>query len=316
MVSARQSNPFQSERVRVPSVNNSGTGGDAELVEVTIKAWLNRDVEVVVKVPVSGTCKDAMELSGLMARDGSPCHCLNQNGRIIDNKLALKFPMFQIGVPPTLEPVWIEGVEKMSGGLPVGVGFLQDGTKAFVPGVGVSDFVWVYRCREWVTDGEHRCNATRVRVEENSNLFEVGDLIFVTPEVGDTIHPVYNSSSGLLNRSMRIDLPRGVGHNRFGGEDWAVKIMSISPLQGVFLPNGTHWPENTPESVRNSGVSTGEVQWYDWRKKFGFIKREKGGKIFFHVSQVSGRVKKGDAVEFRIGEGSKGPTAMNVKKIK
>ena len=316
MVSARQSNPFQRGRVQGQGINNSGTGGDAELLEVTVKAWLNRDVEVVVKVPVGGTCKDAMELSGLMARDGSPCHCLNQNGRIIDNKLASKYTMFQIGVPPTLEPVWVEEVEKMSGGLPVGVGFLQDGTKAFVPGVGVSDFVWVYRCREWVTDGERRCNATRVRVEENSNQFEVGDLIFVTPKAGDNMQPVYNSSSGLLNKSMRVDLPRGVEHNRLGGEDWAVKITSTSPLQGVFLPNGTHCLENTPESVRNSDVSTGEVQWYDWRKKFGFIKREKGGKIFFHVSQVTGRVKKGDAVEFQIGEGPKGPNAINVKKIK
>ena len=59
----------------------------------------------------------------------------------------------------------------------------------------------------------------------------------------------------------------------------------------------------------------GTVKWFNRIKGFGFIEQEEGDDLFVHKSQVTGELNEGDSVEFEIGEGPKGPNAINVRKI-
>lgn len=66
-------------------------------------------------------------------------------------------------------------------------------------------------------------------------------------------------------------------------------------------------------------MEKGTVKWFNTEKGFGFISRENGEDLFVHFSaiQVDGykSLKEGQAVEFEIGEGARGPQAVNVVKL-
>ena len=47
----------------------------------------------------------------------------------------------------------------------------------------------------------------------------------------------------------------------------------------------------------------------------GFIEQESGDDLFVHKTQVEGQIRDGDSVEFEVGEGPKGPNAVNVRKV-
>ena len=61
---------------------------------------------------------------------------------------------------------------------------------------------------------------------------------------------------------------------------------------------------------------TGTVKWFNSSKGFGFIARESGDDVFVHYSSIRGEgyrsLEEGQAVEFDIVEGQKGPQAQNV----
>ena len=63
-------------------------------------------------------------------------------------------------------------------------------------------------------------------------------------------------------------------------------------------------------------MATGKVKWYDNEKGFGFIVQDEDGTdLFVHHSETEGYgLNEGESVEFEIGEGRKGPCAVNVKK--
>ena len=61
-------------------------------------------------------------------------------------------------------------------------------------------------------------------------------------------------------------------------------------------------------------MPTGTVKWFNRLKGFGFIEQTEGEDLFVHKSQVTGEIRDGDAVEFEVGEGPKGPNAINVRK--
>ena len=66
-------------------------------------------------------------------------------------------------------------------------------------------------------------------------------------------------------------------------------------------------------------MTTGTVKWFSDQKGYGFITPEDGSKdCFVHHNAIQGEgyksLNEGQAVEFEIGEGPKGPQATNVVK--
>jgi CspA family cold shock protein len=61
---------------------------------------------------------------------------------------------------------------------------------------------------------------------------------------------------------------------------------------------------------------TGKIKFYNGEKGFGFIAPDDGASdLFFHISGVSGdesQLQDGTAVTYEIGEGKKGPCAVEV----
>lgn len=63
-------------------------------------------------------------------------------------------------------------------------------------------------------------------------------------------------------------------------------------------------------------MSTGTVKFFNASKGFGFITQDTGKDLFFHISEVQGQEPQdGDKVEYNVGEGRKGPCALNVKVV-
>ena len=64
-------------------------------------------------------------------------------------------------------------------------------------------------------------------------------------------------------------------------------------------------------------MASGTVKWFDPNKGCGFIRPGYGSDVFVHISalQASGlqTLQEGEAVEFDIEQGRKGPQAANVR---
>jgi CspA family cold shock protein len=67
------------------------------------------------------------------------------------------------------------------------------------------------------------------------------------------------------------------------------------------------------------GAVRGQVKWFNNTKGYGFIGRDDGPDVFVHYSAIVGEgyrtLNEGDAVEFEIAQGAKGPQAEKVNKI-
>ena len=63
----------------------------------------------------------------------------------------------------------------------------------------------------------------------------------------------------------------------------------------------------------------GTVKWFNSEKGYGFIMNEEGLDIFVHFTAIQGEgfktLDEGQAVQFEVVEGDRGPQAANVTKL-
>lgn len=68
-----------------------------------------------------------------------------------------------------------------------------------------------------------------------------------------------------------------------------------------------------------SNTVTGTVKWFNEAKGFGFLEQQGGADVFAHFSAISGNgfktLAEGQAVEFSVTQGPKGPQAENIVAI-
>ncbi|MBM7705630.1 cold-shock protein [Chryseomicrobium aureum] len=66
-------------------------------------------------------------------------------------------------------------------------------------------------------------------------------------------------------------------------------------------------------------MKQGTVKWFNAEKGFGFIEVEGENDVFVHFSAINGdgfkSLDEGQAVEFEVVEGNRGPQAANVTKL-
>lgn len=65
-------------------------------------------------------------------------------------------------------------------------------------------------------------------------------------------------------------------------------------------------------------MATGTVKWFNPTKGFGFVTTEEGKDVFVHFSAIQGdgfkTLEDGQAVNFDLEDGPRGPQAINVTK--
>lgn len=73
------------------------------------------------------------------------------------------------------------------------------------------------------------------------------------------------------------------------------------------------------EESKLSEMKSGTVKWFNNAKGWGFIKQEDGPDVFVHYSQIGGdgfrTLREGEAVEFALKDGPRGPLAEKVQRI-
>jgi cold shock protein len=89
-----------------------------------------------------------------------------------------------------------------------------------------------------------------------------------------------------------------------------VPLPSTSPGAGVI---------DTSETTEGgtTSMTVGTVKWFNANKGYGFIQPESGNDVFVHASAIQdgGSLQDGQAVEFDITQGQKGPQAANVRAV-
>lgn len=64
-------------------------------------------------------------------------------------------------------------------------------------------------------------------------------------------------------------------------------------------------------------MSEGKVKFFNANKRFGFIVQDQGEDLFFHASELhNSTATEGDRVQYEIGEGKKGPCAVNIHEVR
>lgn len=76
-------------------------------------------------------------------------------------------------------------------------------------------------------------------------------------------------------------------------------------------------PKKTADSLSNANRETGTVKWFDSGKGYGFITRTMGEDIFVHFRSIKKSngyrsLREGQAVEFTVTKGAKGPQAEDI----
>ena len=66
-------------------------------------------------------------------------------------------------------------------------------------------------------------------------------------------------------------------------------------------------------------MAKGTVKWFNASKGYGFLSQDDGNDVFVHFSAITGdgykSLDEGEAVEFEVTQGPKGPQASNVVRV-
>lgn len=66
-------------------------------------------------------------------------------------------------------------------------------------------------------------------------------------------------------------------------------------------------------------MQEGRVKWFNEKKGYGFIESQDQGDVFVHFSGIVGdgfkTLNEGDSVSFEVERGTKGPQAVNVRRL-
>jgi cold shock protein len=89
-------------------------------------------------------------------------------------------------------------------------------------------------------------------------------------------------------------------------------------VEGLLLPGS--WLRQENKGVAPLAQYKGTVKWFNNAKGYGFLGREGGADVFVHYSSIQREgyksLKEGDEVEFDIIQGTKGPQADQVSRLK
>ena len=134
---------------------------------------------------------------------------------------------------------------------------------------------------------------------------------FIARDGGEEDLFVHRSAVGYqaLGEGDRVEFTVGMGPK--GPAADSVTVLESNPNPRPQRARGFA-SEVDPSTLPSA---SGVVDRFDDLKGFGFIKQDNGGAdVFFHQSALNGaRVYQGDHVEFKLGEGPKGPRAEDIR---
>lgn len=102
-------------------------------------------------------------------------------------------------------------------------------------------------------------------------------------------------------------------------------LLLTGLLTGIFMQIMQSFKSTTTSAKKvtndnNNQRESGTVKWFDSNKGYGFITRSMGEDIFVHFRSIRGNgyrsLHEGQAVEFIVTDGDKGPQAEDIHVIK
>lgn len=134
---------------------------------------------------------------------------------------------------------------------------------------------------------------------------------FIARDAGGDDLFVHRSVVGMdpLGEGDRVEFVEGTGPK--GPSAVQINVIERNPNP----PASAARAPREQVDVSSLPMGTGIVDRFDEIKGFGFIRQSAGGSdVFFHQSSVRGtRPRVGDEVEFRLGQGDKGPRGEDVR---
>lgn len=145
---------------------------------------------------------------------------------------------------------------------------------------------------------------------------------FIVREGGGDDLFVHRSATGPAGLQEGDTVEFAVGYGQKGEQAVDVRVTEPSalpprpaPAFGARAGQPGGWGSRPVVDVAGLPLLSGVVRRYDPQRGFGFIRRDDaGGDVFFHRTVADAEPVEGDAVEFRLGDGPRGPRAEAVRR--